>query len=127
MLADLGIAAAGSVASPRTYTPATAIDSVVCQLTPHQRLLAVISLAWRAISAAPWGGTTLSTSPLNESNSVLTVIALTSTSFASWFGRYSMMPLYNSFHAARKRPFFETMSSLASSRITFDFGFAVLK
>ncbi len=107
--------------------PATAIDSVVCQLTPHQRLLEVISFAWRAISAAPCGGTTFSTSPLNESNSVLIVMPLTSTSFASWFGRYSMMPLYRSFQAARNRPFFDTMSSLPSSRITFDRGFAVLK
>src|SRR5262245_21943317 len=93
MLADLGIAEAESVESPRTCTPGTATDSAVCQFTAHQRLLAVTSFACCAMSPARCGGTTFSTSPLKESNSVLTVMLFTSTSFASWFGRYSMIAL----------------------------------
>jgi hypothetical protein len=37
MLADLGIAEADNVESPSTWTPLIAIDSAVCQSTPHQR------------------------------------------------------------------------------------------
>ena len=91
MWPDFGMAGAESVASPRICTPFATVDSIVSQSTPHQRLLAVMN--GLAMSPALGGGQMFSTSPLNESKSVLAAMPRTSTSFTSEFGRYSIIPL----------------------------------
>ena len=49
MLADFGMAAAASVASPRMWIPGAALDSIESQSTSHHRLLVVISFALAAM------------------------------------------------------------------------------
>ena len=87
MWPDLGISGAGKVASPSTWMPGAAVDSIVSQFTPTQRLFMFSSPALRARSPARCGGMTLSTSAFTSSNSSLAT--LPDSSFSSAFGRYS--------------------------------------
>src|SRR5258706_4306971 len=126
MLPDFGIAGAESVASPRTWIPLTAFDSIVRQSTSHQRFVPATRPALRAISPAPCGGTTFSTSAFTSSTSSLTVIVFGSTPIALELPRYSRL-LYRSFQAALESPSFDVTSGFASSTSTLERGFACLK
>jgi hypothetical protein len=91
MWPDLGISGAGKVASPSTCTPGAAVDSIVSQFTPTQRLL----MLTRPAAARDVAGALRRDHVQHVGLDVLELELghLAATSFSSALGRYSRMPL----------------------------------